>query len=393
MNFISNIANTKFGLGCGIFAFIFGTYFLIINERNYKRTLDTILEAESVVEKVNDVNIIDSESDNKLIYGVSKTRTDEIISDGLFEVSVNAIKIIRSVEYYQWVQDSHLEEYEDYSGKTHSKKVYTYEKQWTDKLIDSEKFEEPKYRNRAIFRIAKKDIYADQVYWGAYELPPFLKSKIDGVTPIAINLSKGGKAAWEEALKKEVRKYYQDSVEVTGEYLHLIRANTVHLGANPASPKIGDIRVTMTYIPPGRDLSVIAQVQGNTFTKYTSKNGKSFFSVQNGTVGIEAMFKAERETNTSLTWFFRIFGLFCVIFGIRFTLRLVTNLFAKIPIIGDIVNAGVKTITFIVGFVWSFIIIGIAYLFYRPLIGIAVLLIAVGLIWILKKKGEVNLDT
>ena len=384
------VANTKIGKGSGITAFIFGTFFLIITERDYKRTRDVIIEAESIVVKANDVSLQDAELDGKLIYGVSKTRTDDILTDGIFEVKVNAVKLIRSIEYYQWVEIKHTETYENYEGKERTRTVYTYEKQWTDKLIDSEKFKEPKHRNRMIIEVGSMEKYADLVYWGAYELPLFLKSKVDGATPIMIEVSKGGKAAWENRLKESVLKHNeQDSASLADEYFHLFRANTVHLGADPASPRIGDMRATVTYIPPGRDLSVIAQVQENTLTEYVSpKNGKSFHSVQNGVVDIETMFKEEYDTNTATTWAYRLIAFFFVLFGLRCMFNIVTNLFSKIPVLGSIVNVGASLGCFVIGLVWSALIAGIAFLFYRPLTGLIVLLVAAGLIWLLKKKGE-----
>ena len=383
------VANTKIGKGSGIAVFIFGTFFLIITERDYKRNRDVILEAESIVVEANDVSLPDAELDGKLIYGVSKIRTDDILADGLFEVKVNAVKLIRSVEYYQWVEVKQTESDKNYEGKERTRTVYTYERQWTDKPVDSEKFEKPQYRNRVIIEVRGMEKYADLVYWGAYELPLFLRSNVDGVTPVMIEISRGGKAAWENRLRESALKHNgQDSSSLADEYFHLFRANTVHLGANPASPRVGDMRATVTYIPPGRDLSVIAQVQGSTLAEYVSpKNGKSFHSVQNGVVSLEAMFKEEYATNTASTWAYRLIGFCFILFGLRCMFNLVTNLFAKIPVLGSIVNVGASSGCLFIGLVWSSIIVGVAFLFYRPLTGLIVLLVAVGLIWLLKKKG------
>ena len=85
-------------------------------------------------------------------------------------------------------------------------------------------------------------------------------------------------------------------MQVSKDYLH-VSGNTAYFGVNPGSPSVGDMRISLTYAPPGGDLSVIAQVQGNTFTKYTAGNGKEFSSVRNGIVSAEQMFEGEHKSN------------------------------------------------------------------------------------------------
>ena len=72
-----------------------------------------------------------------------------------------------------------------------------------------------------------------------------------------------------------------------------VNGNTIYLGPNSSSPVLGDVRVKINYIPPGRDLSVIAQVKGNTFTKYVAKNKKEYFSVKNENLTLTKMFEED----------------------------------------------------------------------------------------------------
>ena len=58
------------------------------------------------------------------------------------------------------------------------------------------------------------------------------------------------------------------------------------------------------------------------------------------------------------------------------------------PFLGNIVGAGVGLVCFVFGLVWSFVVIAIAWLFYRPLIGILFLALAGVGIWFLRKKSK-----
>jgi hypothetical protein len=55
--------------------------------------------------------------------------------------------------------------------------------------------------------------------------------------------------------------------------------------------------------------------------------------------------------------------------------------------LGDIVGVGVSLVTGIIGLAWSLLWIAIAWLTYRPLIGVPLLVAAVALVIWLKKKA------
>ena len=59
-----------------------------------------------------------------------------------------------------------------------------------------------------------------------------------------------------------------------------------------------------------------------------------------------------------------------------------------VPFVANIFGWGVGLVCTIVGVVWSLIIIAIAWLFYRPLLGIGLLAIAAFLIWVFAFGGK-----
>ena len=389
---ISMIANTKLGIGGGFLVVITGTLMLISNERDFKMTDDAIKEAESVVVKIADVNTLDDVLDGKLVYGVSTIQTDEIVEDKPFDVAVNAIKLTRKLEYYQWVEIEHKETYEDSDGNTETVYSYTYEKKWTNAPVNSSKFNNSRYRssNWVITQIDSLTKWADVVNWGAYKLPHFLKKEAGGDRPVTINLSNESKAKLEQQLAKDATSLTAPALvkSESKEYVHHIRVNALHFGLDPSNPTISDIRVEITHIPPGGDLSVIAQVQGNTFTEYITENGRAFYSVHNGIDSMEKMFIDEHNNNSTNAWATRIMYIMCVILGIRFALKPIERLFSRVRFLSSIVNVGVKFVSTMLGLAWSLIVIALAWLFYRPVTALIIFASVVVIILLLKKMGN-----
>jgi len=99
------------------------------------------------------------------------------------------------------------------------------------------------------------------------------------------------------------------------------------------------------------------------------------------------MFAGEHASNKTLTWILRIIGIFLVIGGLKSMFSILPTLFKVLPFLGKIVGAGVGLVCTVLGTAWSLIIIAIGWLWYRPLIGFALLAIAVAGIWYLRKRG------
>ena len=385
-NYGQRLSESFKGIISGIIMLIAGTVLLFWNEGNFVKTQKSIEEAQSVVIKTDNVEALNPEWNGKLIYGVSKVQTSDTLRDELFNFSVNAVKLSRKVEYYQWEENSKSETKDKIGGGQETVTTYTYKKDWANSPVNSANFHDPAYQsaNTTITTIENKDIVADHVIWGAYELPVFIKNAVSGTNPADIQLSEETKAEW----KKTLTPSSETSDSIAAKELIHASNNTVYFGANPAAPAVGDMRVTVTYTPPGGDLSIIAQVQGNTFTRYTAKNGKEFSSVKNGIVSAEQMFESEHQANSMWTWILRLVGMFLVIGGLKSMFSILPTLFKVLPFLGNIVGAGVGLVCSVVGFAWSLVVVSIAWLFYRPLIGILILAVAIAGIWFLKKKAK-----
>jgi len=166
-----------------------------------------------------------------------------------------------------------------------------------------------------------------------------------------------------------------------------VSGHVVYIGKDPENPQIGDVRVTLTKVMPA-DISIIAQVSGKTFEAYTSKaTGQDFMELRMGTVSKASMIQSEHTKNTVGVWILRLLGTLLVIGGLKGIFGFITTLAKVVPFLASIVGAGIGLICGVIGFAWSLLVISIAWLFYRPLVGIPLVVAAIALIFYLKKVG------
>ena len=370
------------GIALGFVMFIAGTVVLFWNEGNFVKTKKSLREAESVLVRVADVSEVDPALSGKLIHASAFADTRETLADGLFGVSETAIALTRKVEYYQYEEKSTTQTRDKIGGGQEKVTTYTYEKKWTQAPVASGKFKDPAYQssNFVLTTIEAKTERATDVSFGGYRLPAFIISSIGGSIPANANLMADELAQWEKVIAPNRAK-----TDSTASAMVHVSGNVVYFGKSPARPDIGDIRVTLTKVLPA-DISIIAKVYGATFEPYIAANGKTVSTVSMGAVSPEQMFAGEHSANKFWTWILRLVGIFLVVGGLKSMFSILPALFKVLPFLGNIVGAGVGLVCTVVGGAWSLVIIALAWLFYRPLIGVPLLLAAIAGIWYLKKK-------
>ena len=379
------LAGSAKGMIGGLLMFIIGTCLLWWNEGRTVRTAKAIGDAASHVESVADVSRVDASLNGKLIHASAFADTKDTLTDDMFGVRELAIRLDRKVEYYQWVENAQTKEREKIGGGKETTTTYTYEKKWVDKPVNSAEFKDPQYQsaNKVLSEVEERNEMAQHVTFGAYTLPELFVASISGSEPVEVRMTEEQRFTWNERLHM-----LRPKVNTETSLVHT-SANTVYLGLSPNSPQVGDVRVTFTKVPPA-DISLIAQVDGSTFKAYRAKNGQSFSRVQMGTVSADEMIEQARSENNMLTWVLRLVGVLLIVIGLKGMFGLLPMLFKVLPFLGNIVDAGVGLVSWILGLAWSFIIIAIAWLVFRPIIGISLLVLAIAGIVFLKRRGKKN---
>jgi tetratricopeptide (TPR) repeat protein len=93
------------------------------------------------------------------------------------------------------------------------------------------------------------------------------------------------------------------------------------------------------------------------------------------------------------TWIFRLGGFILMLIGVAMILRPLSVLADVIPFLGNIVGAGTGILSFLIAAPFAFLTVAVAWLRYRPVIGISLLIlaaVATGLIFIVSKRGRTS---
>ena len=402
------------GMVTGIVLVVVGTILLYWNEGRTVKTGGAINEARSVAVKVDDISRVDPALAGKVIYATGRADTRDVLTDPIFGASATAIDISRRVEYYQWQEHSRQETRKKLGGGEETVTTYTYTMEWVGGPIDSGSFKDPEYqgRNKVLASYEDETLYAPNVTFGGYTLPDFLKRSIGGAVPLDLVLDEDRKKAIFEGLSVEPGPMGNDMLPVVSSsdpasvdaalmggvsgvvppqdrYVHA-QGNVLYLGEKPGSPQIGDVRVTFSQTPPA-DVSIIAQVAGNTFEEFTATNGYTFSRLSMGTVGMERMFAGAESDNAIMAWILRVVGTIVVIAGLGTILHPLSVIADVIPILGSIVGVGTGLVAFLLGLAWSLLVIAVAWIRFRPVLAASLLggvVVLVGLLFVKGRKSK-----
>ncbi len=420
-------------IGSSFILFCAATVLLWWNEGNAVKTEKMLNEAEGAYVDMENPNKKDASLDGELVCATALATTEDSLSDGQFGIGAKAISLQRKVEYYQWTEHAQESSEDKLGGKEVTTTTYTYTKEWTSEPIQSSEFKDPAYqqKNMVLTTFDDSDWWAENVSFGAYKLNESLVHRISSEEPLELAISND----LLQALDKQTLVAYErfhgpatpktpgtnplpsatvpDSVKVTNDsariandsikavtdslmahaenqvslqYVHQA-GNMLYIGLVPGAPEVGDVRVTWTQIVPAK-VTIISQVDGDTFKPYKAKNGKRFQTLVMGKKDAADIFESAHNSNTFWLWTLRIIGILLVIAGLKGIFGILETLFKVVPFLAGIVGWGIGLVCTVVGIVWSLIIIALAWLFYRPLLGITLLVVAGFLIWIFAFKGK-----
>ena len=387
-------------IGGGIMLFCIGTALLWWNEGRTVKTAKMLEEAGGAYVEMENPDKKDASLDGELVCGTAMATTEDSLSDSQFGVGAKAIALHRKVEYYQWVEHAKEQSEDKLGGKEVTTTTYSYSKEWVGSPVESASFHDPAYqkKNMVLTTVETSDQYAENVSFGAYKLNESLIRYISSreALPLTINpdllkeLNKQAQTAYQRfyGTKKAVNDtIVRDSVNKDDlEYVHQ-SANVLYFGRVPGSPEVGDVRVTFEQVVPAK-VTVMAVVSGDSFKAFKAKNGKRFQTLVMGQKTGDEIIASEQDANDFWKWVCRIIGVLLVIAGLNGIFGFIETILKVVPFVAGIFGWGVGVVCTVVGIVWSLIVIAVAWLFYRPLLGIALLAIAALLIWLFAFKGK-----
>lgn len=370
----SRLGDSVKGVLVGLVLFVASFVVLFWGEGRAVRDAKRIEDASKAVVSIKS-DKVESAHEGKLVHTSGQAVTSDVLGDADFGISANAIKLVRSVEMYQWVEDKTTTKKKNVGGSETSETSYSYKKVWFPGAVDSARFNQQAGHENPSAAFASVEQAAKAVAVGAFTLPAELIAKINNLQPHPA--TQGDLARVPENYRGRARL---DSGAI---YLPVARAPGVPTQPD-VLPQIGDLRVRFQDAPPG-PVSIIARQIGSTFEPYTDPNNQTTYLLSTGTKSAAAMFAAEADKNRMFTWLTRIGGFVLMFIGLTMVLKPLSVVGDVLPLLGDLIGMGAGIVAFIVSLVLSLITIAIAWLFFRPVLGIILLVVAIGLIVLAKK--------
>ncbi len=373
-SWFTRIKNSFIGIIFGIIL-IFAAIFLIFwNEGNGLRTAQSLEQAQKILVSIPNAPI-SSGNNLKAVYLSGLATTNENLTDPIFGTFEKAIKLDRSVKMYQWKENVETTTEHETGGSEKETKNYTYEKVWSDEIIDSSEFKDMTgHTNPTRMLIQSKTQYADHVTVGDFILPLDLTKKIDA--PVSIDLSKIDLAPLKAKVNKPVASV----------------SDKIYVGTEPNSPEIGDLEISLSEVLP-QTVSIIAQQTDNTLQPYLAPAGHNVMLLEIGQHSSTEMIMNAESENRMITWLLRGASLLMLIIGIALLMQPIVVLADVLPFLGSIVGFGTGFIAFTVGLILWTLFTAIAWFAVRPLLSIgmfAIVMIICGILYSLKKKQSAN---
>lgn len=229
---------------------------------------------------------IDPRYEGKLVYLSGKVKGQGTLKDALFGVEESALLLERHVRMYQW--------YEDKAAKA-------YHQAWLESLQTSAEFEVAEgHANPSKMPYMTKRFLTKKAMLGAFEIAP--NDILPVIKPVAYPLSDEQHALMHPMLQG----YFS------------IQDGSYYFGQNPASPKVGDTRISYTIIR-SLPFSMVGRQQGNTVIPHISSlTGQPMVEV--GVVPLDEFMENPSSATPvvqAITWSLRVIGFVIMFYSIR----------------------------------------------------------------------------
>ena len=360
------IGRSFVGMLVGLALLVGAVVLLFWNEGRAVATAKSLQEGAATVIDVPSDNI-DSAREGKLIHVTGETAAAEPLEDPLFKISEPAIRLRRNIQVFEWKEKKETKSRDKVGGGKETTTTYTYEKVWSPELTKSSNFKSPEdHHNPEKLQVPKQEFTAKNATLGQFKLTPEIIDKIPGDEALAVA---------DEQLAN-VSSKLQSKLKV--------ERDQFYLGDDPANPEIGDEKISFTVLRPGT-VSVVAAQMKQSFAPYTTKNGREIELVETGNVTAPLMFAHALSANRTLTWILRAAGFVAMFFGGLLALGPISAFARILPFLGSLVEIGFAIVSFFLSAIVSMLVIAVAWIVYRPILGVLLIAAAIGCFILLKR--------
>lgn len=371
---ITEVTNTSWfaRLGQAIVGVLIGLMFVVVsigvlfwNEGRAIRTAQGLAEGAGIVRSVS-ADSVDRSNDGRLIHVAGMLSTAGPVSDPDFGLKVQGVRLVRHVEVFQWKEETHSETRAKFGGGEERTTTYKYLRTWSDKPIDSDRFKEPRGHTNPVMTYQSRDLLAAGTRLGAFAVPDSLLRGFGEPRRVAATEVQAN------ALQIRVNKPVA------------VNDGVLYVGRDPSQPAIGDMRISFAEVPL-QTASVVAAQAGSGLAPFPTYTGTTVELIAAGTVPPKVMFQHAQEENVTMTWVLRLTGMIFMLIGFNLVLRPLAVAGSVIPLLGDVIGAGTFLVALVCTTAIAPIVIAFGWLWYRPLVGVGVLVVGAAATWGLSK--------
>lgn len=356
--FLERLSETAGGMAVGVGLFFLSIYVLFTNEGRALQTASSLDEGLSQVVSLGPYPRFDLENNNHLVHLTAPLHTSQPLHDPNYKVELQAVKLRRQVEMYQWVEHRESKDYQE-NGETKTETTYSYNTEWKSELINSRNFDkEIGHQNPSAMAVESVTVVAPQVRVGPFILSKGLVEQINDFQTLS--------------LKDFPLSQLDYFLSIDDDYFYHTQ--------QPRRPEVGDVRVRFSYaglsgdnslLGPAKTVSIVAMQRGEQLMPFKTKSGDTLEIIYLEELSAEEVFAKEHQYNSAKTWGLRAAGWALMCLSIQLAMRIIYTLVDWVPILRDLVSVGLKIFALCVSCSLSLLVIGAGWLFYRPLIALA----------------------
>lgn len=380
------------------------------NEGRAVRDAKLLSKAEQQVVELDSLAPFDEKNDGKLIHLTGYISTDQGLTDldhGLYRP--NALQLTRTTEAYEWKETKSESRRRVSETETKVEVSYRYNKQWTKRHIESNRFQSTNHYNPyPMYGLGSNTMtVTDARVSNGLLVPPDLVNQISSSN----NFWNGGAVSAEaRQIAKPVRLGDVEGLTDTGNAVIVSNENKLYFSQRQdpsellaagisqpgigyksnipvvrslSRPDVGDVKVSWIEVTaPKEGVSILAKQLDGTLVPWShDNNGHYVYSLFPGKFSAKSMITHLVGRSKSLTKILRIGGLIGNFIGLNIFLSCIPALAKLLPfglggILEPLVSIATSTIAFGVSIGLSFSVISVAWLRFRPLFATALALVS-----------------
>ncbi|KAJ8734755.1 hypothetical protein PYW08_014005 [Mythimna loreyi] len=331
------------------------TYFLLWAE---SQTIQSNLMLEELVSAAESIDVHTGDEaaryEGRVVHIVGPLRILEPISEPDYNIQVQAVKLRKRVQMYQWIEETTEQENFLSEPAEESRKTYWYHKDWRDYVVESSLFYiRPGHHNPPSMPMFSETHIAENVKIGWLYLGMDVKRKVNDYYEI-----------WSDS-----RPERSDIKLHSGFYYH---------GESALEHEIGDLRIHFSYAGREDDIyTAVGVVEGGNLQAYSPTRfptADPICILRKGSYSLKQLHDLERRDANLHTWKYRLLG-FVQVFASAMTLHPDwVTLFLQCQWISSNLRRCTRFwVNLVLSFSYTLFIIAIPWLVHKPTFGAMVL--------------------